>query len=65
MVKPESIVEPWNIFAVAPLLPVKPPEVNSELFKWPDDTVEIRICPFDLTDSEWIRGKKQKGKWEE
>ena len=51
-VEPESIAEILGIAAHLPLLPVKPPEVNSLTLKWSDDRVEICISPFLLIDAE-------------
>ena len=56
MVKPECVAQSIDITAVVPLLPVKPPEIHSLLFKRTDDGIEEGIRPLSLTYSERYRG---------
>ena len=52
VVQPECVAEARCVFAVNPLLPVEPPEIDSLFLEWTDDRIEIGIGPVLVIDSE-------------
>ena len=56
VVQPECVAEALRIFAFFPLLPVKPPEINSLLLERMNHGVEIGIGPVFVVNAERNRG---------
>ena len=56
VVQPECIAQVRNIFAEFPLLPVKPPEIDSLAFERTDHGIEICVSPGLVVNPEGNRG---------
>ena len=53
IIEPERITQSFHITALAPLLPVKPPEIHSLFLQRMNNRIEIGICPCLLTHTKW------------
>ena len=53
VVQPECIAQILCVLTCSPLLPVKPPEVYTNLLKWREYGVKIGIRPLLLVNLKW------------